>query len=80
MSCALRRHQGKRQERRCGAILLERHFKMTKGSRTTTTRTPMTATAAARIQSATAKANGGSVPKGSFAANAQSVAAKGSKQ
>ena len=46
----------------------------------TTTRTPMTATAAARIQSATTKANGGSVQKGSFAAIAQSVAAKGGKQ
>lgn len=38
--------------------------------------TPMTKAAAARIQSATAKANGGIVPKGSFAAKANSVAAK----
>lgn len=37
---------------------------------------PMTRAAAARIQSATAKANGGKVPKGSFAAKATSVAAK----
>lgn len=37
---------------------------------------PMTQEAAARIQSATAKANGGSVPKGSFAAKASSIAAK----
>lgn len=37
---------------------------------------PMTKVAAARIQSATAKANGGKVPKGSFAATATSVAAK----
>jgi len=39
-------------------------------------KTLMTPKAAARIQSATAKANGGSVPKGSFAARAQSAAAK----
>ncbi|MDP5029614.1 MAG: hypothetical protein NWQ54_00480 [Paraglaciecola sp.] len=38
--------------------------------------TPMTKAAAARIQSATAKANGGVVPKGSFAAKATSTAAK----
>lgn len=38
--------------------------------------TPMTPKAAARIQSATASKNGGSVPKGSFASRAQSVAAK----
>ena len=37
---------------------------------------PMTQEAAQRIQSATAKANGGSVPKGSFAARATSSAAK----
>jgi hypothetical protein len=34
----------------------------------------MTPAAAARIQSSTAKANGGVVPKGSFAARAQSAA------
>lgn len=39
----------------------------------------MTPQAAQRIQSATAKANGGSVPKGSFAARATSSAAKNSK-
>ena len=33
----------------------------------------MTPAAAARIQSATAKANGGVVPKGSFAARAQAA-------
>ena len=38
--------------------------------------TPMTLKAAARIQSATAKSGGGGVPKGSFAARAQSVAAQ----
>lgn len=38
--------------------------------------TPMSAQAAARIQSATAKASGGQVAKGSFAARAQSAAAK----
>ena len=42
--------------------------------------TPMTRTAAARIQGATAKANGGVVSKGSFAARAQSVVAKGGKR
>lgn len=42
--------------------------------------TPMTTTAAARIQSTTAKAGNGGVSKGSFAARAQSAAAKnGSK-
>jgi hypothetical protein len=35
----------------------------------------MTAQAAARIQSATAKANGGQVPAGSFASRAQSSSA-----
>lgn len=37
---------------------------------------PMTKAAVARIQSTTAKANDGKVPKGSFAAKAASVAAK----
>lgn len=41
---------------------------------------PMTPTAAARIQGATAKANGGVVTKGSFAARAQRAAAKGGKR
>lgn len=47
--------------------------------------TPMTNQAAARIQSSTAKSNGGQVAAGSFAARAQSAAAtnqgsaKGSK-
>ncbi|MCH8497640.1 MAG: hypothetical protein LAT63_04145 [Marinobacter sp.] len=39
-------------------------------------KTPMTPAAAARIQSATAKQNGGKTPKGSFAAKAQSSAAR----
>ncbi len=39
----------------------------------------MTPQAAQRIQSATAKANGGTVPKGSFAARATSAAAKSNK-
>jgi hypothetical protein len=39
-------------------------------------KTPMTRGAAARIQSATAKAHDGRVPKGSFAATAQSASAK----
>lgn len=47
--------------------------------------TPMTSQAAARIQSSTAKSNGGHVAAGSFAARAQNAAAanqggtKGSK-
>lgn len=40
----------------------------------------MTVTAAARIQGATAKSTGGTVPKGSFAARAQSAGAKNSKK
>ncbi len=40
----------------------------------------MSGAAAARIQSATAKSNVGSVPKGSFAARATSAAAKSSKK
>lgn len=39
-------------------------------------KTPMSPAAAQRIQSATAKKHGGATPKGSFAAKAQSVAAK----
>lgn len=41
--------------------------------------TKMTSKAAARIQSATAKKSGGGVPKGSFAAKAQSLAHKSKK-
>ncbi|MBP6559859.1 MAG: hypothetical protein KA212_06185 [Burkholderiaceae bacterium] len=40
---------------------------------------PMTPAAAVRIQTATALQNGGKVAKGSFAAHAQSRAAKGGK-
>lgn len=40
----------------------------------------MTVTAAARIQSSTAKTSGGTVSKNSFAARAQSAAAKNSKK
>lgn len=40
----------------------------------------MTSTAATRIQSSTAKASGGKVSKGSFAARAQGAAAKNSKK
>ncbi len=50
----------------------------TKTSAPKTPVSPMTQTAAARIQSATAKAGG--VSKGSFAARAQRVAAKGGKR
>ena len=53
---------------------------VTKTSTPSSPVTPMTGTAAARIQSATAKTNGGSVSKGSFAARAQSAAAKGGKR
>ncbi len=42
-------------------------------------KTPMTNTAAARIQGAQAKANGGQVAKGSVATRAQRAAAKNSK-
>ena len=41
--------------------------------------TPMTPAAAARIQSTQSKATGGQTPKGSFAARAQSTAAKNGK-
>lgn len=40
----------------------------------------MTPAAASRIQGATAKGVGGGVAKGSFAARAQSAAAKGGKR
>ena len=40
------------------------------------TKSPMTPAAASRIQSSTAKANGGKVPAGSFSSRAQSGAAK----
>lgn len=39
-------------------------------------KTPMTPAAASRIQSATAKAGNGQTPKASFAARAESAAAK----
>lgn len=41
---------------------------------------PMTSAAAARIQSATAKAGNGTVNRGSFAARAQSTVSKGNKR
>ncbi len=40
--------------------------------------TPMTTRAAARVQSTTARANGGQIAKGGFAARAQRAAAKNS--
>lgn len=52
----------------------------TKTSNPSAPTTPMTAAAAARIQGATAKANGGGVANGSFAARAQGAAAKGAKR
>ncbi len=48
---------------------------MTKSSAKSAPRAPMTAAAAARIQGAAAKANGGKVASGSFAARAQAAAA-----
>jgi len=42
-------------------------------------KTPMTKSDAARIQSATAKSNDGSVPKGHFTGRAQSAANKNGK-
>ena len=52
----------------------------TKNTDATTPITPMTSSDAARIQSATAKAHKGIVPKRSFAARAQRAAAKNGKQ
>jgi len=52
----------------------------TKTSTQSAPATPMTETAAARIQKATAKANGGTVSKGSFAARARRAAAKGGQR
>lgn len=48
---------------------------MAKSSPKPGARTPMTSSAAARIQGATARSTGGTVAKGSFAARAQSAAA-----
>lgn len=45
-------------------------------SKSTKSPVQMTTEAAARIQSSTAKYNGGTVPKGSFAGRAQSAADK----
>ena len=47
---------------------------MAKGSRGSNGKSAMNGAAAARIQSATAKANGGKVAAGSFATRAQSAA------
>lgn len=52
----------------------------TKNSKSSTPVVPMTTTAAARIQGSTAKSNGGTVAKNSFAARAQSAATKGGKR
>ncbi|MBT0068285.1 hypothetical protein J4H69_20270 [Vibrio alginolyticus] len=43
-------------------------------------KTPMTPSAASRIQSSEAKSNGGQVSKGGFSARAQSAAAKNTKK
>ena len=50
---------------------------MSKKSSSGNTRTQMTKSAAARIQSAACKKNQGKTPSSSFAARAQRVAAKG---
>ena len=42
-------------------------------------KTPMTKTTSARIQSGVAKSNGGAVPKGHFVGRAQRAATKNSK-
>ena len=42
-------------------------------------KTPMTQSAASRIQSSAAKSNGGGAPKGHFAGRAQRAAEKNSK-
>lgn len=63
-----------------GTNLSERNIMTTKTSSRSTPASPMTTTAAARIQGSTAKSNGGAVAKGSFAARAQSAAAKGGKR
>jgi hypothetical protein len=52
----------------------------TKTSKPAAPVTPMTPADAGRIQGATAKANGGIVPKESFAARAQRAAAKSGKR
>ncbi|MCB4362000.1 hypothetical protein [Quatrionicoccus australiensis] len=49
---------------------------MAKSNSNSGARTAMTPSAAARIQGATARSTGGIVAKGSFAARAQSVAAR----
>lgn len=49
---------------------------MSKNTGSQGSKAPMTPAAAARIQSATAKAGNGQVAKGSFPARAQSAAAK----
>lgn len=48
---------------------------MAKSSAKSAPRSPMTTAAAARIQSATARVNGGQVASGSFAARAQAAVA-----
>lgn len=45
-------------------------------SKSSAPKAPMTKAAASRIQASSSKANGGTTPKGSFAARAQSAAAK----
>lgn len=52
---------------------------MAKFSAKSAPRTPMTTSATARIQSATARSNGGQVAAGSFAARAQAAVARNGK-
>ncbi|MEN9398758.1 MAG: hypothetical protein RLZ81_3288 [Pseudomonadota bacterium] len=58
----------------------DRYMTAKKAGAPATPATPMTPQAAARIQSATARQQSGQVAKGSFAARAQSAAAKGGKR
>lgn len=52
----------------------------TKNPASTAPAKPMTLAAASRIQSSSAKSNGGAVSKGSFAVRAQRAAANGGKR
>ena len=61
----------------CWHLTFERTDMTTKTSTPIAPVSPMTQAAASRIQSTTARSNGGGVPKGSFAARAQRAAAKG---
>lgn len=67
----------------CSVLLLLLNFPRSQQTRrmnmSKSKSTPMTPAAASRIQSTQSKASGGQTPKGSFAARAQSSAAKNGK-